>query len=432
LVIARLVMATDLVVMETGHAVLVIVRLVMATDLVAMAIDHRVIDRREMVKDHAAQASVAHVRVQADLVRVLVVHVPADRAPVLVDRAPAADHAEAHHALAVEEAAVAASILANYDCLLADLDGVVYEGTLAIDGAVDAINRAQAAGLKVGYVTNNSSRKPETIADQLAGFGLTVSPDEVISSGQTGVELLATMIEPGSRVLVVGGEGLRKRVVDAGFELVESSLDKPAGVIQGFAPDVAWKHLAEAAYSIQGGAKWVATNSDWTLPQERGLAPGNGTLVSAVHTAVGILPAVAGKPEPAIFATAVKAFSSSRPLFIGDRIDTDIVGANRAGIDSGLVLTGVSTRKELLGIGVEGRPTYILENLREIHSAYVAPKPIKYGYACDGARVELLAGKVRVTEGDARSFGALKAACAVIWNSATPIYGLDVEPALYE
>jgi hypothetical protein len=420
--IARAVMVT--VRRPIGLPVMVIVREVLASVARAQA--------ARVALMGLAQVRVG--RVPEDQGLALPGHAPvlADQDLVLPGHAPVADRAEPAHALAVEEAAVAASILAKYDCLLADLDGVVYEGTLAIEGAVEAINRAQSGGLKVGYVTNNSSRKPETIAEQLAGFGLTVSPDEIISSGQTGVELLATMIEPGSKVLVVGGEGLRKRVVDAGFELVESSVDKPAGVIQGFAPDVAWKHLAEAAFSIQGGAKWVATNSDWTLPQERGLAPGNGTLVSAVHTAVGILPAVAGKPEPAIFATAVKAFSSSRPLFIGDRIDTDIVGANRAGIDNALVLTGVSTRKELLGIGVEGRPTYILENLRELHSAYAAPKPIKYGFACSGARVELLAGKVRVTEGDPKSLGALKAACAVIWNSATPIYGLDVEPALYE
>ena len=416
--------------------VTVIVRDVMAIDLKEIAL-------HVTATAHAHRATVALVQAEREahalVVRAEEVQVLAEGVQVQVELAhvPAAalaevTLAEAAHALAVEEAAVAANILTKYDCLLADLDGVVYEGTLAIDGAVESINRAQASGLKVGYVTNNSSRKHQTIADQLAGFGLTVAPDEIISSGQTGVELLATMIAPGSKVLVVGGEGLRKRVVDAGFELVESSVDKPAGVIQGFAPDVAWKHLAEAAFSIQAGAKWVATNSDWTLPQERGLAPGNGTLVSAVHTAVGILPAVAGKPEPAIFATAVKVFSSSRPLFIGDRIDTDIVGANRAGIDSGLVLTGVSTRKELLGIAAEGRPTYILENLRELHSAYAAPKPIKFGFSCDGARVELLAGKVRVTEGDPKSMGALKAACAVIWNSATPIYGLDVEPALYE
>lgn len=336
------------------------------------------------------------------------------------------------HAEVAQEAAVAASLISQYDTLLADLDGVVYEGTNAIEGAVEAINRVVAAGIPVGYVTNNSSRRPETIAEQLAGFGIVCKPDDVISSGQTGVELLATMIEPGSRVLVVGGEGLRKRVTDAGFELVESSNDSPAAVIQGFAPDVAWKHLAEAAFSIQNGAKWVATNQDWTLPQERGLAPGNGTLVSAVHTAVGILPIVAGKPEPAIFKTATDHFASKSSLFVGDRIDTDIVGSNRAGIDSALVLTGVSTRKELLGIKPEGRPTFVLANLGELHKPYDAPKATKRGYSCGGVTVELLAGKVRVIDGDPRSLEALKAACAVIWNSTTPIYGLDVEPALYE
>ncbi len=327
--------------------------------------------------------------------------------------------------------AVAASLLAKYDALLLDLDGVVYEGQAVIKGALEAVLGAQSIPMTVGYITNNSSRRPEAICDQLAGFGITSLPDDIISSGQTGVEILATMVAPGAKVLVVGGEGLRKRVIDGGFQLVTSSDDAPEAVIQGFAPDVAWRDLAEAAFAIQRGAKWVATNQDWTLPQERGLAPGNGTLVSAVHTAVGILPVVAGKPEPAIFNTATAHFASKAPLFVGDRIDTDIVGANRASIDSALVLTGVSTRKELLGVAPEGRPTYVLGNLSELHEAYEEPKPTKRGYSCGGVSVELLAQKVRVIHGDASSLAALKAACAVIWNSDTPIYGLDVEPALY-
>ncbi len=329
-------------------------------------------------------------------------------------------------------AIVAAKFWGSYDTLLADLDGVVYEGKHAIQDAVESINSLAAQGVAVGYVTNNSSRKPETIAEQLSGFGLTVKADEIIGSALTGTELLATMIPKGAKVLVVGGDGLRSRVEDFGFQLVDSADDNPAGVIQGFAPEVAWKHLAEAAYAIQKGAKWVATNSDWTLPQDRGLAPGNGTLVSAVHTAVGQLPVVAGKPEPAIFYTALKQFQSSNALFVGDRIDTDIVGANRAGIDSALVMTGVSTRKELLGIDAAGRPKYILKSLAELLKPYSAPKAIKRGYACDGAEVELLGNKVLVTHGDPSSIGALKAACAVIWGSNQPIYALEVEPALYE
>lgn len=320
----------------------------------------------------------------------------------------------------------------EYDVLLADLDGVVYEGTRAIPGAVQAVEELTQSGVPIGYVTNNSSRKPETIATQLAGFGIACKPEHIVSSGQTAVDILRTLIPNGSVVLVVGGEGLRARVLEAGYVLAASSEDLPAAVIQGFAPDVAWTDLAEASYSIQAGAKWVATNSDWTLPQEKGLAPGNGTLVSAVHTAVGQMPIVAGKPEPAIFQTAVQVFDAKRPLFIGDRIDTDITGANRAGIDSVLVLTGVSTRKEVLATSAEGRPTFIINSMLDLLEPHPAVKSTRRGFRCGDASVELLGTKVLVVEGDPKSIDALRAACAVIWSSSTPIYGLDVEPALYE
>jgi glycerol 3-phosphatase-2 len=320
----------------------------------------------------------------------------------------------------------------TFDVLLADLDGVVYEGKNAVSGAPEAINALVNQGIPVGYVTNNSSRRPETIAEQLLGFGLKVNPADIIGSGQTGVELLATMIEPGSKVLVVGGDGLRSRVEAGGFIVVDSSDDEPSAVIQGFAPDVSWRNLAEAAFSIQKGAKWVATNSDWTLPQEKGLAPGNGTLVSAVHTAVGQLPVVAGKPEPAIFNTAVRHFQAQRPLFVGDRIDTDITGANKAGIASALVLTGVSTRKEVLGVKPEGRPNFILASLRELVDGYEAPVQTKFGFACRDAEVYLEGNSLRIAKGDPKGIGALRASCAAVYSSTTPIYGLEIPPELYE
>ena len=326
----------------------------------------------------------------------------------------------------------AAKVWGKYDTVLCDLDGVIYEGAHAIVDAPETINTFIASGIPVGYVTNNSSRKPETIADQLSGFGITTSPSNVIGSAKTGVDILATLIPAGAKVLVVGGEGLRSRVVEAGFELVKSSDDQPAGVIQGFDPTVAWTDLAEASYSIANGAKWVATNQDWTIPREKGIAPGNGTLVSAVHTAVGQLPLVAGKPEPAIYRTAVEHFGAKKAIFVGDRIDTDIRGANRAEMDSVLVMTGISTRKEVLGVKKEDRPTYIVATMAELLSDYDEPKKTRRGYACKNAEVELLGNKVVVTHGDPKSIGALRAACAVIYNSDTPIYGLDVEPALYE
>jgi len=327
---------------------------------------------------------------------------------------------------------VVAKVFNQFETVLFDLDGVIYEGENAIVDSVDSIASIRNSGIKVGYITNNSSRKPETIAQQLRGFGLELSEEEVISSAQAGVELLMTMIPAGSKVLVVGGEGLRSKVIEAGFELVSSSDDAPAAVIQGFAPEVGWKDLAEASYSIQRGAKWVATNQDWTIPREKGLAPGNGTLVSAVHTAVGQLPAVAGKPERAIFETAMREFKAESAIYVGDRLDTDVVGANKAGLGSGLVMTGVTTRKELLAAKADSRPTYILGTLKDLLSPYREPVKTKRGYKLGDCEVELLGEKVVVRFGDPKSLDALKAACFTIWSSGTPIHLLDVESALYE
>lgn len=324
----------------------------------------------------------------------------------------------------------------TFDYLLSDLDGVVYEGRRAIEPAPAIFAGLAANGIPIGYVTNNSSRSSAAIAEQLLGFGVTAKPSDIIGSGQTGVELLAQQISAGSRVLVVGGEGLRGWVKKFGFEVVDSAVDQPAAVIQGFAPDVSWRQLAEAAYAIQNGALWIATNSDWTLPQEQGLAPGNGTLVSAVHTAVGQLPIVAGKPELPIFAAAQKHFELEygvkRPLFLGDRIDTDITGANKAGMASALVMTGVSTRKEVLGMRPEGRPRYIIADTSELLAPYRYPVEIKHGYASGTAVVELRGNKVRVAQGDPAGIDVLRAACAAVYTSKTPIYGLDVDPAIYE
>lgn len=325
-----------------------------------------------------------------------------------------------------------AKVFDQFETLLLDLDGVIYEGANAIEDAVDSISTLRKSGIKTGYVTNNSSRKPETIADQLREFGLELSVDEIISSAQAGVELLATIIPAGAKVLVVGGEGLRAEVIAAGFELVASSDQSPAAVIQGFAPDVGWNDLAEASYSIQRGAKWVATNQDWTIPREKGLAPGNGTLVSAVHTAVGQLPVVAGKPERAIFDTATRKFQAQSAIYVGDRLDTDVVGANKAGLGSALVMTGVTTAKELLAAKADSRPKYILGTLKDLLSDYRAPSKTKRGYKLGDAEVELLGEKVVVSFGDPRSLDALKAACLTIWECGTPIHLLDVESALYQ
>ena len=118
--------------------------------------------------------------------------------------------------------------------------------------------------------------------------------------------------------------------------------------MQGFSPDIGWKDLAEASYVVAGGALWVATNTDWSIPQARGIAPGNGTLVAAVAAATGKSPIVAGKPEAPLFHAAAKRLAADRPLVVGDRLDTDILGGNNAGFATVAVLTGVDTRESIL------------------------------------------------------------------------------------
>jgi Predicted sugar phosphatases of the HAD superfamily len=328
------------------------------------------------------------------------------------------------------------------DVVLADLDGVVYTGAYAIPHAVEALNRA-AASVRVGYITNNASRTDRAVAEHLGELGLTVRPDEVVTSPQAAMRLLTQRVPVGATVLVVGGDGLVDELEKAGYRPTRSADDAPAAVVQGFAPDVSWTELAEASFALQGeaGAEvlWIATNTDWTIPQERGIAPGNGTLVSAVHSAVGRLPLVAGKPEVPIFDAARERFGARRPVFIGDRLDTDILGANRAGMDAIHVLTGIDRAKQLIAADENSRPRYILEDLRGLHEAYPATSFSRRRDAATVGRSTVRIAAARgnagsavevVDEGDS-AIDLLRAACAVIWASGQAIYALDVPERLY-
>ncbi|WP_035879602.1 HAD-IIA family hydrolase [Cryobacterium sp. MLB-32] len=327
--------------------------------------------------------------------------------------------------------------LTGVDVLLADLDGVVYAGPAAIPFAVESLNRA-AETVRVGYITNNASRTDQSVANHLTELGLTVGATDVVTSPQAAVRLLAGEVPAGARILVVGGEGLVSEVEKAGFVVTRSADDNPAAVIQGFAPDVGWAHLAEASFALSpdgptAGIPWIATNTDWTIPVARGIAPGNGTLVSAVHTAVGRLPIVAGKPEAAIFVEAINRFGASTALFIGDRLDTDILGANRAGIPAVLVLTGIDKAKQALAADADSRPAFLLTDLRQLHEPYPETVFSKDGATATvaGASVSIRGNTVEITNDGDGGINLLRAACAAIWNSGRPIYGLNVPERLY-
>lgn len=327
------------------------------------------------------------------------------------------------------------SPLDGVDVVLADLDGVVYAGPGALPHAIESLNRAEAEGRHLGYITNNASRTDATVAAHLAELGLHTKPEDVVTSPQAAMALLSQRVAPGSTILVVGGDGLVDELHKAGFVPTRSADDNPAAVVQGFAPDVAWTQLAEAAFALQtpeeeGGIPWIATNTDWTIPQARGIAPGNGTLVSAVHTAVGRLATVAGKPEAPIFHAAVARFGATSPLMIGDRLDTDILGANRAGVPSLLVLTGIDRPKHLLAAPPDSRPTFIVEDLRQMFEPYPEAR-IKgdtvwvrdAAVRIDGADVQIVA------EGE--PIDLLRAASKAIWDTGRQIFGFRVPERLY-
>ena len=326
--------------------------------------------------------------------------------------------------------------LDGIDVVLADLDGVVYAGPGALPHAVESLNTV-AGQRRLGYITNNASRTDASVAQHLTDLGLTVAADEVVTSPQAAMRLLASIVPAPATLLIVGGEGLVVEAEKAGYTVTRSAEDAPAAVVQGFAPDVAWTDLAEAAFALklpedEGGIPWIATNNDWTIPRERGIAPGNGTLVSAVHTAVGRLATVAGKPEVPIFEEAIARFGGQRTLFIGDRLDTDILGANRAGIASALVLTGIDRPKHVLAAPEGSRPTFVLGDLRELHEPYPEAQRKDGAVTVGESTVRVVGGDVEILAEGTRQIDLVRAGALAIWESGTPIFVLRVPERLYD
>lgn len=314
------------------------------------------------------------------------------------------------------------SLLDSHDLLLVDLDGVAYLGDRPIDGAAEALTAARAAGVGLIFVTNNASRTPSAVAEQLTAMGVTAKPGEVMTSAIAAARELAGRLPAGTAVLVVGGDGVREALTDVGLHPVVSADDQPAAVLQGFAPDVGWSSLAEASVALRAGAQWVATNDDVTLPSPRGPLPGNGALVAALATATGLRPQVIGKPAPALFNAALQAGGGSRPLVIGDRLDTDVAGARAAALPSLLVLSGVSTAKDLLMSGPESRPNHVGSNLTALALTH-PPVEVHEGVAtCGAARARIVDGVATLEDssGTATPDGldGLRALCVLAWSDS--------------
>jgi len=316
--------------------------------------------------------------------------------------------------------ACAQPLIQAYDAALLDLDGVVYVGAHAIPHAAEVLAEARRMGMRLAYVTNNAARTAAAVAAHLRELGIPVRTDEVVTSAQAAARMVAGLVGPGSAVLVVGGEGLEEALRGHGLRPVRSLHERPEAVVQGYHPSVCWEHLAEGSYAVASGLPWVASNLDLTIPTARGIAPGNGTLVAAVRAATGVEPLVAGKPELPLHREATERTGARRPLVVGDRLDTDIEGAVRAGTDSLLVLTGVTTPKVLLAAGPERRPSYLAGDLRGLLERASAVEATRDGgWSCGGWTARVRRGEL-VVEGSGDAFDGLRAACVAAWESPVP------------
>ncbi len=261
-----------------------------------------------------------------------------------------------------------------YDVAVLDLDGVVYVGPHGVDGAAAALNAAQSSGMHLAFVTNNAARPPATVGAHLRELGVEAHDEDVVTSAQAAARLLSHQLPAGSKVFLLGGPGLEEALRERGLEPVTDPADEVAAVAQGYGPEMPWKRVVQGAILVRSGLPWVASNTDMTIPTATGVGPGNGTLVRLVAEFAGREPQVAGKPMSPLFEETLTRVGGTRPLVVGDRLDTDIQGAVTMGWDSLLVFTGVTGLEELVRAGKDERPTYLGPDLGTLAESQQSPQ----------------------------------------------------------
>jgi HAD superfamily hydrolase (TIGR01450 family) len=308
-----------------------------------------------------------------------------------------------------------------YDVALLDLDGVVYIGPDAVPGAPEALGAARRAGMRLAFVTNNAARPPAAVARHLMELGIAAEPAEIVTSSQAAARYLAERLPSGAPVLVVGTTGLVEALEEQGLVPVGDALGPVDAIVQGYSPDLDWRQLAEGAVAINRGVPWVATNVDPTVPSPRGPLPGNGSLVAALRHATGAEPVVTGKPQPAMHRESLLRSGAERPIVVGDRLDTDIEGANTVGCPSLLVMSGVTRVPDLLAAPATHRPTYLGADVSALGERH--PEPVTEGNrsSCRGWEVRRAADGLVLSRRPGEAVGdgldAVRALCAAVWSA---------------
>ncbi|MBR5950789.1 MAG: HAD-IIA family hydrolase [Actinomycetaceae bacterium] len=263
-----------------------------------------------------------------------------------------------------------AKICELYDVGLFDLDGVLYRGNEPVPYASQSLARIRRGNFAAVFVTNNASRVPEVVAQQLVSLGVDASPDDILSSAHIGVSLAQSLCGKNAKVLLCGAQGLYRAASEAGLTIVDSADDNPQAVIHGFSPEANWEMLSEAVLAIGKGACYIATNLDRFIPRERGLMLGVGSFAAAITHATGVTPISGAKPEPQMFRHAAEKAHAHAPLVIGDNLETDIRGGYASGFPTLHVLTGGHTPRDVICAPVPERPRYLADDLRCLDEHY--------------------------------------------------------------
>lgn len=347
----------------------------------------------------------------------------------------------------------ASALIAAYDGVVCDLDGVVYRGGEAVPGAPASLQELVARGVGLVYATNNASRVPAEVARQLSGLGAPSSEADVVSSAQAGAARLASDLAPGARVLALGGPGVAEALRDVGLvpvrpadvdfdgaraqgsESAVSAAAEVSAVLQGFGRDLTVGDFEIAARLLAVGARWVGSNDDATLPLPWGQAPGNGAYVDLLAEATGRRPDVVGKPHPPLYRLALERLGSDerRTLAVGDRLATDIAGAQAAGLDSAWVLTGVDRPSDLLA--TDATPTYVVASLDELLQPYAVPERQADGWRCGSAEVAYADGRLVVGRESGHPVETVRAGLAALLEArgaGTPGAGLAQQAGLLD
>lgn len=267
----------------------------------------------------------------------------------------------------------------NIRALIIDMDGVLWHGTQAMPGLVEFFQTLNDLDIRYILATNNASLTPEQYVTKLANMGVTVSQKQILTSGMATALYLSERVNPKeTRVFVVGEDGATQPLVELGFTLTGlyevNNSDKPEQkgadiVVCGKDETLTWAKLATASLNIRAGASFIGTNADTTLPTEHGITHGNGAILAALEVATGVSPTIIGKPEPIIYQQALSLLgvSPEETVALGDRLETDILGAVRTGIRSIMVLTGISSEADLQDSDYQ--PTWVMADIRAVTKA---------------------------------------------------------------